>query len=245
MIDELRQSGSYRLMFPRATGGGLMAVAVNCAGGMTGGDRFELAARAGAGSSLTLTTQAAERIYRATGGEQARLVTRLQIDAGARMHWLPQETILFDRSRFARRLEVDLAPDASFLMVEPVIFGRTAMGEHLHDAQFRDHVRLRRDGRLIHADATLLSGDIETQLRGLAVTSGGRAMASVVLACKGAENMLDPVRALIGSTGAASLKARDLLCIRLIARDAMALRRCAIPLIARLSGSDIPKTWTL
>lgn len=245
VIEDLRQSGSYRLMFPRPAPGGLMAVAINCAGGMTGGDRFELRARAGAGSNLTVTTQAAERIYRATGAEEARLSTHLRVENGARLNWLPQETILFDRSRFVRRLEVDLAPNASFLMVEPVIFGRTAMGEHLRDTTFVDQVRLRRAGALIHAEATRIDGDVEAHLHSRAIAAGGRAMASIVLACSKAETMLEPARAILSGAGAASLKAPDLLVIRMIAPDAMALRHAAIPLIAQLSGHDIPKTWTL
>lgn len=245
VIDGLRQSGSYRMMFPRSAPPELMGVVVNCAGGMTGGDRFDLHSTAGPDCTMTLTTQAAERIYRATGAETARLTTHLQVAQGARLNWLPQETILFDGSRFVRRLEVDLAMGASFLMIEPLLFGRTAMGEHLRDVSFADTVGIRRAGQLIHADASRLQGDVETQLASRATSAGGRAMASVVLASGDAETMLEPARDMIGPSGAASLKAPDLLCIRLIARDAMALRRAAIPLIALLSGAAIPKTWTL
>ena len=32
---------------------------------------------------------------------------RLEVGDGARLAWLPQETILFDRARLARRIDVD------------------------------------------------------------------------------------------------------------------------------------------
>lgn len=223
----------------------MTGVMINCAGGITGGDRFSVEAEAAAGTCLTLTTQTAERIYRALGQQTGEFSTKIRVAAGGRLNWLPQETILFERSRFARRLEVELAGDASFLMIEPLVFGRTAMGEYLGMAQFDDQVRLRRDGVLIHADATRLQDDVDAQLAGAAVTHGARAVASVVLADAQAERLLAPARDIIGASGGASLKAPDLLSIRLIAEDAFALRRVAVPLIALLSQSDIPKTWTL
>ncbi|WP_298296107.1 urease accessory protein UreD [uncultured Litoreibacter sp.] len=244
-LGDLRQSGSLRALFPRSASAALNAVTLNCAGGMTGGDRFDIAAEAEAGATLTLTTQAAERIYRATGQQTAHLRTRLCVAAGARINWLPQETILFDRSRFARRTDVELAGDASYLMVEPLIFGRTAMGEHLRSAQFNDRLRIYRDGRLLHADATRLLGDVETHLQGAAICRGGRAMASIVLVHCDAGNHLSAMRDMIGTNGGVSLKSPDLLVIRLIAESSNALRQIAIPIIARLSGADIPKPWTL
>lgn len=245
VIDGLHQSGSLRMMFPRGTNASLMGVVVNCAGGMTGGDRFEIEGSAGEGAALTLTTQAAERLYRATGDTPARLRTTLEVAEGGTLHWLPQETILFDGCAMERRLDVSLAHDARALIVEPLVFGRAAMGEVLDQASFRDRVRITRDGTLIHAEATRLEGDISAQLGGAALTGGALATAAIIYAAPDAELFLDRARDLIGPLSGASLKAPDLLVVRLIAPDAWLLRREAIPLIAALSGADIPKTWTL
>jgi len=102
---------------------------VNTAGGITGGDTFDLEIDVRDGAKLTLTTQAAERAYRAQNGEIGRVTTRLSVQNDSSMHWLPQELILFDRCALQRRLEVALAPKARLLMVEPVVFGRAAMPE--------------------------------------------------------------------------------------------------------------------
>lgn len=245
VIDALHQAGSMRLMFPRARTAQLDAVMINCAGGMTGGDRFDVAAEAGDGTVLSLTTQTAERVYRSADASQARMSSVLKVGRGAALHWLPQETIVFDHARLARRLEVSLAPDAQFLMIEPLIFGRHAMGEVVRAGSLNDQLRIRRDGVLIHADATRLEGDMEQLLGRAAVAGGGRAVANLVFASDAAEAHLAPVRDMIGPFGGASLKAPGLLVARLIAPGAMALRRAAIPLIAALSGADIPRTWTL
>ena len=145
-LKDLHQAGAMKLLFPQGRPHP-EAVMVNTAGGITGGDRFSVAAAALDNSRLTVTTQAAERAYRAQPDETGRMETRLEVAAGARLNWLPQETILFNGSRFARRLRVDLAADARFLMVEPVVFGRLAMGEALTSARFSDRVEIRRDGQ--------------------------------------------------------------------------------------------------
>src|SRR5215218_1612265 len=64
---QLHESGSLRVRFPSPEAQGLSAVFVNTAGGIAGGDRFEIDITAGQGSRLTLTTAAAEKIYRAQG----------------------------------------------------------------------------------------------------------------------------------------------------------------------------------
>jgi urease accessory protein len=245
VIDDLHQAGSMRMMFPRGAGTQLSAVMINCAGGMTGGDRFEVTAEAGPSTTLSLTTQTAERVYRSVGACVARMSGAVKVQDGAALHWLPQETILFDQSRLARRLDVTLAPDAQFLMIEPLIFGRRAMGEVLNAAYLNDQLRIRRSGVLIHADATQLDGPVEQFLGRAAIAGGAHAVANVVFASPQAEAHLPQVRDIIGPFGGASLKATDLLVARLMAPGAMALRRVAMPLLAALSGTDIPRTWTL
>jgi urease accessory protein len=92
----LHESGSLRVRFPSPEAEGLSAVFVNTAGGVAGGDRFDIDIAAGPGSRLAVTTAAAEKIYRAQG-PAAELNIALKAADGAHLAWLPQETILFDR----------------------------------------------------------------------------------------------------------------------------------------------------
>src|SRR6195952_1833748 len=64
---QLHESGSLRVRFPSPEARGLSAVFVNTAGGIAGGDRFDIGIEASEGSRLTVTTAAAEKIYRAQG----------------------------------------------------------------------------------------------------------------------------------------------------------------------------------
>ena len=85
----------------------LSAVLVNTAGGVAGGDRFSISIDAGQDTALTLTTAAAEKVYR-SHGPSATIDVSLRVAGGAHLAWLPQETILFDRARLARRIDIDL-----------------------------------------------------------------------------------------------------------------------------------------
>src|SRR4051795_12266990 len=102
---QLHESGSLRVRFPSPEAQGLSAVFVNTAGGIAGGDRFEIEAAVGEGSRLAVTTAAAEKVYRAEGSP-ARLDIALHAAAGSHLSWLPQETILFDRARLSRRIDI-------------------------------------------------------------------------------------------------------------------------------------------
>src|SRR5580704_9121947 len=151
----LHESGSLRVRFPSPEGEGLSAVFVNTAGGVAGGDRFDIEIAAGEGARLTLTTAAAEKVYRATA-QPAELNIALKVADGAHLSWLPQETILFDRAKMSRHIEIDLAGNASLLLCEIAVFGRAAMGERMQQGAFVDRWRMRRDGKLVFAETVRL-----------------------------------------------------------------------------------------
>ncbi len=244
----LHQAGCLRYLFPTPGDDALTAIALNTGGGLTGGDRLETRAGALTGH-LVISTQAAERAYRATPGSHATVSNRIGIGAGARVDWVPQETILFDNSALERSLDVEMDADATFLMAEPLILGRQAMGEVVTAAHLRDRIRVRRGGDLVFADALRLGGDIARRVAGNATMGGAVALASVLMVCRRAEASLAPARALMPGagpvTGGVSLIAPGVLFARLVAHDGFDLRRVLIPLLHCLGGRDLPRTWSL
>src|SRR5258708_15308258 len=86
----LHESGSLRVRFPSPEDDGLSAVFVNTAGGIAGGDRFDIDITTGEGTRLTLTTAAAEKVYRAAG-PAAQLNIALKAESRSRLSWLPHE----------------------------------------------------------------------------------------------------------------------------------------------------------
>ena len=243
-LDALRQSGASKAFFPRHSGSDLLAVTLNTAGGVTGGDRFAITAQAAAHSALTLTTQTAERIYKAQPGQTARMTTDLTIADNGRIDWLPQETILFNRSRLRRRLAVNMAADATFLGVETLVFGRALMGERLDEAFLKDDVRIQRDGAMIFADAIALEGAVADRLAAEWLAGPAGCVSSVTFAGPAADLHLAQLRKLMPPTGGVSLIRPGILFARLLARDSFDMRRLLIPVLTALRGT-LPPTWNL
>jgi urease accessory protein len=239
----LHESGSLRVRFPSPEAEGLSAVFVNTAGGIAGGDRFDIDIAVGAGSSLAVTTAAAEKVYRAQG-PAAEVNIALKAAAGARLSWLPQETILFDRARVSRQIDIDLAEGASLLLCEIVVFGRAAMGERMLHGEFVDRWRLRRGGRLVFAETVRLDGDIGAKLTESAVAKGGVAIGTALIV-PGDEALVERIREVSnsfgGEVGISSWNGFAM--ARFCAQDAALLRADMMAVLGRASASALPRMW--
>jgi urease accessory protein len=243
-IDRLYQEGAAKIRLPDRSDGALEAVLINTAGGLTGGDRMDWAFDLAANARATLTTQACEKIYASTGGA-AKVATHIQVGAGGRAAWLPQETILFDGSQLNRRLEVRLQEKAEALIVEPVALGRLAMGEKQISGMFSDRWRIWQADRLIHAEDFRVGPDISLLAGKAAVLGGAGCFATALLVSPKGEALLDPAREVIGADGGASFWNGKLLA-RLYDEDAYALRKRLVPLVQLLNqGAALPKCWSL
>ena len=239
-VKRMREEGCAKLRIPsRLAGQSPEAIIINTAGGLAGGDRFEIDVRAE--SDICLTTQAAEKIYRSLGSE-TRVATHLRAEGNARLLWLPQEAILFNGAQLKRSFDAELNEGATLLAVETVVLGRKAMGESLTDFSFHDRWRIHLDGRLIFADDLRFD---PMRVRGAAALRGGGAFATIVLVSPNTEHFIEPLREIIGMGGGVSAWDGKLIA-RLIATDGFDVRKTLIPALKLLSGQvQLPKVWTL
>ncbi|PPB80807.1 urease accessory protein [Albidovulum inexpectatum] len=242
-LGRLKQSGCGRLLLPRTHDGQSLGVILNTAGGLTGGDRFLIAAETSDGAAQVLTTQAAERIYRSIGGTAA-IATRLKIGHGCSISWLPQETILFQGAALDRTIDVEMAEDARFLGVETVVLGRKAMGEQVTRSWLRDRWRIRRGGRLCHAEALRMGGELGETTHDPALLAGAQAFALIVLVDRNAEAMVSRVRsALREATPRAAASAWDgRLVVRVLGDDLAPVKRLLAHILPVL-GATVPAVW--
>lgn len=235
----LHQAGSAKIRLPRRAADPVEAVLINTAGGLTGGDRLDWRIELGASCRSVVTTQAAEKLYRSCGGA-AHVATRIRLDAGARLAWLPQETIAFEGSGLRRTIEVEMEPDARLVMSEAYVVGRTAMGERVTRGSLADRWRVRQAGRLVHAEAFSLRGQVDRVLSGPASAGGKTALATLLYVGPDADALLATAREqLVASAGHALGGAsawEGKLVARLVAPDGLALRRALLPLAACLCG---------
>ncbi len=247
-IRDLAESGPSRLRFPRVAGAP-EAVLVNTAGGIACGDVFHVDLDLASGSDLVFTTTAAEKIYRSDGPESI-IENRVRIAEGARLAWLPQETILFDHARLRRRFEADLAADAGLLAVEIVAFGRAARGERIGQGLFADAWRVRRGGRLAYADTAFLEGAISDLLARPAIGGGAGAAATLLDASPGAEPRLEEVRAILDGLArpeegieAAASAWNGHLAVRMLGPAVGPLRERVARFVRAYRGLPMPRVW--
>jgi urease accessory protein len=244
-IADLAERGGVRVKFPEG-GLGAEAVLINTGGGLLGGDRMTVSVGCAPHAHATVTTQSAERVYRSLGPD-TDIDVRLTVEVGGSLSWLPQETILFDAARLARRLTADVAPNATLTVVESVVFGRAARGEVVRSGAMTDHWRIRRDGRLIFAEAVAADGDIQSQLQRAAIGADARAAATLVHVAPDAEDRRDAIRAALHSTtGRAAVSAwNGQLTARFLAPDASTLRRDLVHAIEAVTRRPCPRVWNV
>ncbi|WJR65767.1 urease accessory protein UreD [Neorhizobium sp. CSC1952] len=244
-LAEFFQEGCAKIRLPETFSPEMEAILINTSGGLTGGDAIEWSVAAAASTKLTITTQANEKIYKAAA-DTASLSTHITVGKGASVHWLPQETILFDRASLTRRLDVDLAENSEFLAVEAVLLGRKAMGEAVTHGFFRDRWRVRRAGRLIHAEEMRFDGAIEQLSRAAAVLSGQVAFATLFYTGPLAEALFPKLRQCVEGTLGGASHWNGKLVARLAAPTGFDLRKILVPAISVLrNGAPVPKVWNI
>ena len=245
-LRDLAQAGAAKAMLPRMHGRVPEVVFLNTAGGITGGDRLSYALEIGAGDRAVGTTQTAERAYRSAGGV-GRVDTQLRLGAGAVLHWLPQELILFEGSALERDLQVEMAADATFVMLETLVLGRTAMGETLTRLHLRDRRTVRRGGQLALLEAVRLD-DADLTRSGTAGVNGALALASLTLLAPDAADRLAALRAVLPQDGPVRAGASawgGRLTARFVGSDAHALRRAVARAVPVLTGQPLPRVWQI
>ncbi len=251
-LRDLYQRAPCRVLFPDvAPGEPLQAVLLTTSGGLTGGDCTDVAFNVEANAHATLTTQAAEKLYRALpGAAPVNCAVSLLAGENSWSEWLAQETILFNGACLRRSFTADLAPGARMLAVESIVFGREAMGEEWRVGSLHDSWRIRRAGRLIWADSTQLDGDVAAQRHQPFGFGSGTAYNTTVYAAHDAAELLEPVRALLeDSAGESGVTLLDgLLIVRLLDADTPRLRARMVGvagLIRHAAGFSelLPRVW--
>ena len=76
------------------------AVIVTTSGGIVGGDRLCFAVDSGMSTSATVTTRAAEKVYR-SAGRDSEIDISITVHEDALIEWMPQEPILFQGRGYA------------------------------------------------------------------------------------------------------------------------------------------------
>lgn len=240
-LASMYETGGLRWRFPRRQPKApVEAVQLNTAGGLAGGDRQTVAIEIEPNARALVTTQAAERVYR-TLDPATTITTTIRVEAGARLVWLPQETLIYDRARLERRTDLHVAAGGSLLVTDMLVFGRHASGERVASGLLDDRWRFTHEDRLILSDPFRLTGPIDDLLQRPAITDGARAIATVTGIRVGP---LDSWRSAAEECGerAAAGAVRGILRTRLLAATGGALKVALARFLSRI-GYAPPRAW--
>lgn len=134
-------------------------VLVHPPGGIVGGDTLQIDARLTEGSHALITTPGATRFYRSAGPLALQQV-HAQVAGGARLEWLPLETIAYTGCQVHNMLRFELAPGAEMIGWELLALGLPAAGQAFTRGSFLQQLSLPgvwlERGRIDAADALLL-----------------------------------------------------------------------------------------
>jgi urease accessory protein len=158
-------SGPLRVLQPLyPEGAGICHhVIVHPPGGVVAGDELLIEARVEADSHALITTPGATRFYRSDGAV-ALQQAQLQVAAGARLEWLPMETIAYSGCRAHNRVRAVLAPGAEMMGWDVLTLGLPAAQAPFADGWFAQHLELPgvwlERGRVAASDHSLLNSPL-------------------------------------------------------------------------------------
>ncbi len=256
VVGHLFQQAPLRVLFPRGEEPNTpLAAIVTTSGGLVGGDVLRVGIHLGRGASATVMSGAAEKIYRSRG-DVCRVLVDVSIREGARLDYLPHETIVFRAARLDRKTIIDIAAGCRVVASGMVVFGRTASGEALTEGHVRDAWEIRKDGRLLWADALLLDGEMARTLAAPACLGGAVALATMIFAADDAVMQLPLARELLDVLGndddvlrSGATVVAGLLVVRWMSADAHRLRTAFGAFLADFRrraagrGPSLPRLW--
>jgi urease accessory protein len=138
-------------------------VLVHPPGGIVGGDVLELDAQLERGCHALITTPGATRFYRSAGDTSLQKVHG-RLAEGARLEWLPMETIAYSACQAHNSLRFELAPGAEMIGWDLLALGLPAAGLAFERGQFLQELELPgtwlERGRIDAADSRLLDSPL-------------------------------------------------------------------------------------
>lgn len=177
-------------------------VLVHPPGGLVGGDVLDIDMRLQAGSHAVITTPGATRFYKSTGAEAVQSL-HARVAPGARLEWLPLETLAYRACVATNRMRFELAPGAEMMGWDVLALGLPAAGEDFDDPM-HDQGRFTQEIELpgIWLERGTVAATDERLLDSPLGWAGHRVMATMWLACgspmtrERKEALLDEARAI-------------------------------------------------
>lgn len=178
-------------------------VIIHPPGGLVGGDVLDVSLQVEAGAHALVSTPGATRFY-ATDNAVATQQVHIQLDAGARLEWLPLEAIAYPGCQAHNTVQATLGEGAEWLGWDVTALGLPSAGQPFDTGRFSQRLEIPglwlEQAQLDASDTRLLSSPL-----GL---DGQRCLGTMWLACGTAltrerrEHLLDTVRSVLATAPA-------------------------------------------
>jgi urease accessory protein len=125
-------------------------------GGIAQGDRHDIEVAVGRDAIAHVSTQSSTKVQE-MNGNYAAAETRLSVEPGGHLDYVPEPTILHADSRFLQELTVELKRDATAVLSDIVVPGRLARGERFEFERYLSSVSVSGPDGVLFEDATHLT----------------------------------------------------------------------------------------
>ncbi len=215
-------------------------------GGVVGGDSLHIQCQVADGAHALVTTPGATKFYR-SAGSTAEQTQSLQVAAGARLEWLPQENIFFPGAIARLQTNIDLSEGARFIGWEIHCLGLPVNAERFDSGHAEFRLNIERDNRPLLLERLTVTADklhAKAGLRGMPVNA-------TLLATRAGATELDQVRKLLAETpGVGVTLIDDLLVVRYLGDSTERCRNLFIKIWATIRVTVLgrppcpPRIWS-
>ncbi|XHS76876.1 urease accessory protein UreD [Burkholderiaceae bacterium UC74_6] len=163
-VERHEHQGSLRLLKSlHPEGPGIChSVLVHPPSGLVGGDTLEITLEVGEGAHALVTTPGATRFYRSPEGAVALQRVNARLSEGARLEWLPLESIAYPGCEGENEARFELAAGAELLAWDLTALGLPGAGQPFDSGRFTQHLevpgRWLERGCIAADDALLMNG---------------------------------------------------------------------------------------
>ncbi|MGD8559717.1 MAG: urease accessory protein UreD [Gammaproteobacteria bacterium] len=218
-------------------------------GGLVSGDELTLDTKIHKNSHCLITTPGATKFYRSSGQAATQQQT-FNIAGDALLEWLPQETIVFDKSHGDIRTHVNLEHHGKYIGWEITCLGRIAGDQPYHAGSLVQKTVVNRCGRPLLIERTALQGDspVLTAPWGLA----NHATIGTMVITPGNTELLEAIRESVAANNEELFSATllgDIVLCRYLGPQAQAAKRVFIdvwqtarPLVQGIEAC-LPRIW--
>lgn len=128
-------------------------------GGMVLGDRLDIAVDIGSEAQALLTTPSASKFYRVDDHPEPQVQNiALNVDDGAELEWLPQETLAFEGANGQLNTTIRLQGNAKICTWDIVALGRPAAGEGFKTGRCLQNLHVFHNERLLYLEKNCFDG---------------------------------------------------------------------------------------